>query len=50
MSAPPRRAPADLLVHLRRAHDHADRHYSEPLDLDTLAAVASISKYHFQRL
>ena len=50
MSAPPRQAPDDLLVHLRRARDHADRHYAEPLDLDTLAAVAGISKYHFQRL
>ena len=50
MSAPPRRVPDDLLVHLRRARDHADRHYTEPLDLDTLAAVAGISKYHFQRM
>ena len=50
MSASPRRAPDDLLVHLRRARDHADRHYAEPVDLDTLAAVAGISKYHFQRL
>ena len=23
-----------MLVHLRRARDHADRHYAEPLDLD----------------
>ena len=44
------RAPDDLLVHLRRARDHADRHYTEPLDLAQLAAVAGISKYHFQRL
>ena len=43
-------APADLLVHLRRARDHADRHYTEPLELEQLAAVAGISKYHFQRL
>ena len=50
MSAPPQRAPDDLLVHLRRARDHVDRHYAEPLDLVTLAAVAGISKYHFQRL
>jgi AraC-like DNA-binding protein len=50
VSAPPRRVPDDLLVHLRRARDHADRHYTEPLDLDTLAAVAGISKYHFQRM
>jgi AraC-like DNA-binding protein len=39
-----------VLVHLRRARDHADRHYAEPLDLAGLAAVAGISKYHFQRL
>jgi AraC-like DNA-binding protein len=44
------RAPGDVLVHLRRARDHADRHYAEPLDLAALAAVASMSKYHFQRL
>lgn len=50
MSAPPRRAPGDVLVHLRRARDHADRHYAEPLDLGALAAVAGLSKYHFQRL
>lgn len=46
----PRRAHGDLLVHLRRARDYADRHYAEPLTLDTLAAVAGLSKYHFQRL
>lgn len=50
VSAPPRRAPGDVLVHLRRARDHADRHYAEPLDLDALAAVAGLSKFHFQRL
>src|SRR3569623_2138760 len=44
------RAPADVLVHLRRARDHADRHYTEQLDLEALAAVAGMSKYHFQRL
>lgn len=41
--------PADLLVHLRRARDHIDRHYQESLDLDQLAALAGISKFHFQR-
>ncbi|MGI5214259.1 helix-turn-helix transcriptional regulator [Plantactinospora sp. CA-290183] len=50
MGAAPRRAPGDLLVHLRRARDHVDRHYAEPLDLETIAGVAGISKYHFQRL
>lgn len=44
------RAPDDILVHLRHAHDYADRHYAEPLDLEQLAAVAGISKFHFQRL
>jgi AraC-like DNA-binding protein len=44
------RAPDEVLVHLRRARDHADRHYTEPLDLAALAAVAGLSKYHFQRL
>ncbi len=37
-------------MHLRRARDHVDRHYTEPLDLEAIAAVAGISKYHFQRL
>jgi len=50
MSSRPLRAPGDVLVHLRRARDHADRHYTEPLDLERLAAVAGISKFHFQRL
>ncbi|GAA3387711.1 AraC family transcriptional regulator [Cryptosporangium minutisporangium] len=50
MSSAPRRVPGDLLVHLRRARDHADRHYREPLDLDALAAVAGLSKYYFQRM
>jgi AraC-like DNA-binding protein len=44
------RAPDDVLVHLRRARDHADRHYAEPLDLEQLAAVACLSKFHFLRL
>ena len=42
-----RRVPVDLLAHLRRARDHIDRHYSAPLDLDQLAAIARISKSHF---
>ncbi len=50
MTTPRPRVPGDLLVHLRRARDHADRHYAEPLDLDALAAVAGVSKFHFQRL
>jgi AraC-like DNA-binding protein len=47
---PPVRVPADVLVWLRRARDHADRHYAEPLVLDDLAAVAGLSKYHFHRM
>lgn len=41
--------PADLLVHLRRARDVADRNYAQPLDLAGLAAAAGVSKYHFLR-
>jgi AraC-like DNA-binding protein len=44
-----RPAGSDLLVHLRRARDHIDRHFAAPLDLDRLAAVAAMSKYHFVR-
>ena len=44
------RAPGDVLVHLRRARDHADRCYAEPIDVESLAAVAGLSKYHFLRL
>lgn len=43
------RVPTDLLIHLRRACDLIDRHYAEPLDLESLAAAAGISKYHFLR-
>ncbi len=45
-----RTVPADVLVHLRSARDHIDRHFAEPIDLDRLAAVAGSSKYHFHRL
>lgn len=45
-----RRAPGDVLVHLRRARDRIDRHYAEPLDLTELARTAGVSKYHFHRL
>jgi AraC-like DNA-binding protein len=41
--------PAELLPHLRRARDLADRNYAEPLDLTALAAAAGLSKYHFLR-
>lgn len=40
----------DPLVWLRRARDHADRNYREPLELADLASVARLSKYHFLRL
>ncbi|MEV6135149.1 AraC family transcriptional regulator [Nocardia sp. NPDC051990] len=39
----------DLLPHLRRARDLADRNYAEPLNLDELSAAAGVSKYHFLR-
>ena len=39
-----------MLVHLRRARDHADRSYAEPVTLEELASIASLSKYHFLRL
>jgi AraC-like DNA-binding protein len=45
----PRPVPLPLLAHLRRARDHLDRHYDEAIDLDRLAAVAGVSKYHFAR-
>lgn len=44
------RAPGEVLVHLRRARDHIDRHYAEPLDLEVLAEIAGLSKFHFLRL
>jgi AraC-like DNA-binding protein len=41
--------PTGLLSHLRRARDHLDREYRSPVDLDDVAAVAGVSKYHFVR-
>jgi AraC-like DNA-binding protein len=41
--------PAGLLAHLRRARDHMDRHYQEELELDRVARVAGVSKFHFAR-
>jgi AraC-like DNA-binding protein len=38
-----------VLVHLRRARDHLDRHFAEPFDLDHLAALAGLSRFHFLR-
>lgn len=37
------------LVHLRMARDYIDRNYREPLNLDELARVAGVSKFHFVR-
>jgi AraC-like DNA-binding protein len=39
----------ELLRHLRAARDHIDRHYAQCLDLDELARVAAISKFHLVR-
>jgi hypothetical protein len=36
------RAPGDVLRHLRRARDHADRSYTRPLDLDERAGVVPL--------
>lgn len=44
-----RRIPMEMLAHLREARDHIDRHYAAPLDLDVLARVAGMSKFHFVR-
>ncbi|MBM7458013.1 hypothetical protein JOE26_000688 [Rhodococcus coprophilus] len=42
--------PAELLPHLRRARDVADRDFAEPLDLGALAANAGVSEFHFGRV
>ena len=39
----------ELPPHLRRARDHIDRNYATPLDLESLARVAGVSKFHFAR-
>lgn len=44
------RAPGEVLVHLRRARDLIDREYAEPLDLETIARAAGLSRWHFHRL
>ena len=46
----PVRVPGDVLVHLRNARDHLDRHFTEPIDLAQVARVAGLSKFHFHRL
>jgi AraC-like DNA-binding protein len=50
MSAPVVRVPGDVLVHLRRARDQIDRDFAEPLELESLARTAGLSKFHFHRL
>ena len=44
-----RAVPVELLPHLRRARDHIDRNFHQPLALDELASVAGVSKFHFAR-
>lgn len=44
------RVPGDVLVHLRAARDHLDRHFTEPTDLAAAASLAGLSKFHFHRL
>lgn len=44
-----RRVPGDVLVHLRCARDHLDRNFAEPFDLDHLAGLAGMSRFHFLR-
>ena len=41
--------PVELLPHLRRARDVADRDFAGSVDLAGLAAAAGVSKYHFLR-
>lgn len=43
------RTSEQLLVDLRRARDFADLHYAEPLDLNSMARAAGVSKFHFLR-
>ena len=38
-----------MVIHLRRARDHLDRHFAAGADLDELASIARMSKYHFLR-
>ncbi len=37
------------LVHLRRARDHIDRAYAQPLDVAAIAREAAMSPAHFSR-
>jgi AraC-like DNA-binding protein len=44
------KATPQQIVRLRLAKDAMDRDWREPLDLDTVAAEAGYSRYHFVRL
>ncbi len=44
------RVPGDVLVHLRRARDHLDRHFASEVGLEEAALIARLSKFHFLRL
>lgn len=35
--------------HLLRGRDYADRHYSQPIGIDEMAAAAGLSRAHFSR-
>lgn len=41
--------PTELLPHLRKARDLADRSYAQSLNVDELAAAAATSKFYFIR-
>ena len=36
-------------MHLRRARDHVDRHYADPIDVSSMAREALMSPAHFSR-
>lgn len=42
-------AVSSAVVHLRRARDHADRFFAEPLDVAAMARAANCSRAHFIR-
>ncbi|MGE0800986.1 MAG: GyrI-like domain-containing protein [Lautropia sp.] len=46
----PREARAEFTRRMNRVLDHIDRHLDGSLDLETLAAVAHFSPFHFHRL
>lgn len=37
------------MIALRRAHDHIDRHFAEPITLTELATLVGMSKFHLVR-